>query len=60
MPRQLIMEVVDIDGEGGVTLRDYGGKQSNEWAAPAILTLAHQDGAYAIGDLHQIDISDPL
>ena len=60
MQRQLIMEVVDIAGNGDVTLRDYGGKEINEWAAPAILTLSNPDETYAIGALLQIDISDPL
>lgn len=59
-PRTLIMEVVDIDGGGGVTLRDYSDKESNEWAAPATLFLSSPDEPFAIGELYEITIAGPL
>lgn len=60
LPRTLIMEVVDIDGGGGVTLRDYSDKESNEWAAPAVLFLSSPDEPFAIGELYEITLAGPL
>ena len=59
-PRTLIMEVVDIDGGGGVTLRDYSDKESNEWAAPATLFLSSPDEPFPNGELYEITIAGPL
>lgn len=59
-PRTLIMEVVDIDGGGGVTLRDYSDKESNLWAAPAQLFLSSPDEPFAIGELYEITVAGPL
>lgn len=59
-PRQLILQVADIDGEGGVTLRDYEGKQQNEWAAPVTLFLSNPDETLLIGELYEVTISGPL
>ena len=60
MPRSLIVQVVDIAGNGDVTFRTLEGKESNEWAERAFLTLSSPDETYDRDAVHELTISDRL